>query len=154
MGWLWIRPVYYWTYSGLSMSYNLSGDVVLANRGFVIEEILGAHVASLCIPCLKGQRSIFSRWNIEKTRSFANVKDSYMSKGLLDLLDNVSAAGLYPKIVSTKTRRGLMLDAIVRVCCALNNMCVEFEVVPLFWKHIYIVLILFYIIVSLIYLLQ
>ena len=47
----------------------LSGDIILADRGFLIEEFLGARGAYLCIPAFTKGKDQLTANKIEKTRN-------------------------------------------------------------------------------------
>ena len=63
---------------------------------------------------------------IEDTRKIANVRIHVLRiKGAARLRFTIlSATGVITKdLVQTKGHNGVLLDSIVRVCCALNNVC-------------------------------
>ena len=95
----------------------LLGDTILADRGFLIEESLGARGASLSIPAFTKGRDQLTASEIEKTRNIANVRIHVerVIGSVKQRFTILSATGVFGV---------LLLDAIVRVCCALNNMCV------------------------------
>ena len=105
----------------------LSGDIILADRGFVIEESLGARGASLSIPAFTKGKDQLTASEIEKTRNIANVRIHVerVIGSVRQRFTILSATGVLPKDYFQQKQDGiLLLDAIVRVCCALNNMCV------------------------------
>ena len=103
-----------------------AGDVILADRGFLIEETLGAHGASLHIPAFTRGKNQLSAGEIEKKRNIANVHIHV--ERVIGLVRQhytiLNATGVIPKeYYQQKQDDIVLLDAIVRVCCALNNMC-------------------------------
>ena len=105
----------------------LSGDIILADRGFLIEESLGACGASLCIPAFTKGKDQLTAGDLEKTRNIANVRIHVerVIGSIRQRFSILSATGVLPKdYLLQKQDNILLLDAIVRVCCALNNMCV------------------------------
>ena len=105
----------------------LSGDIILADRGFLIEESLGACGASLSIPAFTKGKDQLTASEIEKTRNIANVRIHVerVIGSVRQRFTILSATGVLPKDYFQQKQDGvLLLDAIVRVCCALNNMCI------------------------------
>ena len=104
----------------------LHGDVVLADRGFLIEESLGARGASLFIPAFTRGRSQLSAVEIEKTRNIANVR-IHVERVIGSVRQRFSilnsTVALPIEYTLQKQDGTLLLDAIVKVCCCLNNMC-------------------------------
>ena len=104
----------------------LAGDVILVDRGFLIEEALGARGASLYIPAFTRGKDQLSAMEIEKTRNIANVR--ILVKRVIGCVRQhftiLNATGVLPKeYYQQKQDDVVLLDAIVKVCCALNNMC-------------------------------
>ena len=106
----------------------LCGDIILADRGFLIEESLGARGASLCIPAFTKGKDQLGADEIERTRNIANVRIHVerVIGSVRQRFTILSATGVLSKdYYLQKSEDGvLLLDAIVRVCCSLNNMCV------------------------------
>lgn len=104
----------------------LSGDVILADRGFLVEESLGACGASLHIPAFTKGKDQLSALEIEKTRNIANVR-IHVERVIGCVRQHftiLSATGVLPKeYYQYKQDDVVLLDAIVKVCCALTNMC-------------------------------
>lgn len=102
------------------------GDVILADRGFLIEEAIGARGASLCVPAFTKGKDQLSAAEVEKTRNIANVRIHVerIIGCVRQRFTILSATGVLPKeYFQQKESDVLLLDAIVKVCCALNNMC-------------------------------
>ena len=103
----------------------LPGDIVLADRGFDIADSVGVMQAALHIPAFTKGKSQLSAVEIEQTRTIANVRIH---------IEHVigSVQQRFPILQSTLpihfliTRKGEdtpLIDRIIRVCCALNNIC-------------------------------
>lgn len=105
----------------------LPGDLILADRGFNIEDSIGAVGASLKIPVFTTGRDHLTAMEIEKTRNIANVRIHVerVIGAVRQRYTILSATAVLSKeLYQHKDEKGtVMLDAIVRVCCALNNMC-------------------------------
>ena len=99
------------------------GDVILADRGFNVSECLGSVGASLHIPSFTRGKSQLSPSEIEKTRSIANVRIHV--ERVRQRFSILSATGVLPKELFQQKGEGdvVILDAVVTVCCGLNNLC-------------------------------
>jgi len=108
------------------------GDIVLADRGFTISELVAMKGAAAHIPSFTRGKKQLSAADVALTRKIANVrihvervigctrqKYSILRGPIpLDLLDKDSALNL------------CVMDKIAQLCCALNNICpsvVDFE---------------------------
>ena len=104
------------------------GDLVMANRGFTIEENLSLYQAKLAIPAFtKGKRQL-DPVSVEKTRGIANVRIHVERViGLLRQKYTVlqSILPIDYLLCSDKERNRCcpMVDRLIRVCCALINLC-------------------------------
>lgn len=103
------------------------GDIILADRGFNVEECLGSVGASLHIPSFTRGKSQLSPLEIQKTRSIANVR-IHVERVIGEVRQRfsiMSATGVLPKEFFQQKGEGdvVILDAIVTVCCGLNNLC-------------------------------
>ena len=81
---------------------------------------------SLDIPAFTKGREQLSAGEIEKTRNIANVRIHVerVIGAVRQRFTILSATGVLSKdLVQTQTANGVLLDAVVRVCCALNNLC-------------------------------
>lgn len=103
----------------------LPGDLVLADRGFNVADSLGAHGATIQIPAFTKGKDQLLAIDVEKTRNIANVRIHVerVIGSVRQRFTILSATGILPKEVCQCKDGIVMLDAIVRVCCALNNMC-------------------------------
>ncbi|XP_065892171.1 uncharacterized protein [Dysidea avara] len=108
----------------------LPGDVVLADRGFDIAESVAMMQAQLYIPAFTKGKQQLSAMEVESTRKIANVR-IHVERVIGCVRQKYSILrGIIPIDFVTK-RLGEeipAIDRIVRVCCALNNVCAS--VVP------------------------
>ena len=108
----------------------LPGDVVLADRGFDIAESVAMMQAQLHIPAFTKGKQQLSAMEVESTRKIANVR-IHVERVIGCVRQKYSILrGIIPIDFVTK-RLGEeipAIDRIVRVCCALNNVCAS--VVP------------------------
>lgn len=104
----------------------LNGDVVMADRGFLIEEELRNRGVELQIPAFtKGKTQLHPR-EIESTRRIANVR-IHVERiiGQLRLKFQILHQFKFP-ISLIKKKTPLLpntIDKILTVCCALSNLC-------------------------------
>ena len=107
------------------MRKSLPGDVVLADHGFDIAESVGSMQAKLHIPAFTKGKTQFSAVEVEETRKIANVQIH---------VEHIIGAvhRRFPILQSTLPIHYVMrrngediplIDRMVRVCCALNNIC-------------------------------
>ena len=111
-----------------------SGDAILVDRGFLIEEYLGACGASLCIPAFTKGKDQLTVDKIEKIRNITNVR-THVERVIGSVRQRftvLSATGVLPKDCYPQKSEDviLLLDAIVRVCCTLTNMYMCVGIVP------------------------
>ena len=103
----------------------LPGDIVLADRGFDIAESVGSMQAKLHIPAFTKGKTQLSALEVEETRKIANVRIH---------VEHVIGAvrQRFPILQSTLPIHYVMkrngedvplIDRMLRVCCALNNVC-------------------------------
>ena len=108
----------------------LPGDIVLADRGFDIEEDVAMMQASLKIPSFTKGVSQLSPLDIEKTRKLANLR-IHVERVIGATRQRYSILMSTLPIQYMKARckqEAPTVDKILRVCSALNNVCVS--VVP------------------------
>ena len=102
------------------------GDLVMADRGFTIEESLIFHQAQLAIPAFTKGKNQQDPFHIEKTRGIANVRIHVERViGLLrqkySILQSILPVDYL--ICSDKSpSRCPMVDRMIRVCSALTNL--------------------------------
>ena len=111
----------------------LPGDVILADRGFDVADTIALRQATLNIPAFTRGCDQLPAKDVEDTRKLANVRIHVerVIGSIRQRFQILSATGVLPKeYVSKKSYNGrVMLDSIVTVCCALNNVCAG--IVPL-----------------------
>lgn len=101
----------------------LPGDIVLAGRGFGIEENVGLYCASLGRPVASNGKPQLSALEIENTRKLANIK-VHVEKiiGLVQckyaILQGPIPVEFLKSVEGTDMTK---LDKIVRICCSLVN---------------------------------
>ena len=102
----------------------LPGDVVLADREFNVADCLGAVRATLYIPAYTKGKDQLTAFKVEQTRNIANVRIHVerVIGCVWQRFTILSATGVLPKELCYKKDGIVMLDAIIRVCCTLNNM--------------------------------
>ena len=104
----------------------LPGDIILADRGFDVADSVALMGATLDIPAFTKGREQLSAGEIENTRKIANVRIHVerVIGAVRQRFTILSATGVLTKdLVQTKSNDCVLLDAVVRVCCALNNLC-------------------------------
>ena len=104
----------------------LPGDVVLADRGFDVADSVAYQGATLDIPAFTRGRDQLLPEDVEATRKLANVRIHVerIIGAVRQRYQILSATGVLPKELATKKTNGtIMLDSVIRVCCALNNVC-------------------------------
>ena len=97
---------------------------MLADRGFNVADCLGAVRATLYIPAYTKGKDQLTPFEVEQTRNITNVRIHVerVIGCVRQRFTILSATGVLPKELYYKKDGIVMLDAIVRVCCALNNM--------------------------------
>lgn len=103
----------------------LPGDVVLADRGFDIADSVGMQQAQLHIPAFTKGKNQLSAMEVEQTRSIANVR-IYVERVIGCVRQKFSILrGTLPidMVIRRAGEECVVVDRIVRVCCALCNMC-------------------------------
>ena len=103
----------------------LPGDIVLADRGFDIADSVGTVHARLHIPAFTKGKNQLTASEVEETRTIANVR-IHVER----VIGNVRQK--FPILQSTLPIHFIvkrvgedfpLIDRIVRICCALNNVC-------------------------------
>ena len=102
----------------------LPGDVVLADRGFDVADSIALYGATIDIPAFTKGCEQLDPASVESTRKIANVR-IHVERIIGTVRQHypiMSATGVLPKeYVFHKIQNGVILDSIVRTCCALNN---------------------------------
>jgi len=103
----------------------LPGDVVLADRGFTIADSVGAMRAKLHIPAFTKGKSQLSALEVEDTRRIANVRIHVERViGCVRQRFSILHCTIPIHFVAKRKEEEIpLIDRIVRVCCALNNVC-------------------------------
>lgn len=102
------------------------GDVVLADRGFNVEESIAYMGGTLNIPSFTKGKPQLAPEAVESTRRLANVRIHVerVIGAVRQRFQIVSATTPLPTEYTRSKRGGpVFLDSIVRVCCALVNVC-------------------------------
>ena len=115
-------------HSGYLMSL-LPGDVILADRGFDFADSVATLTlgATLDIPAFTRGCEQLLPADVEATRKLrklANVRIHVerITGVVRQCFQILSATGILQKdFLSQKTIKGVLLDSVVRVCCAVNN---------------------------------
>ena len=105
----------------------LPGDTILADRGFDIQASVGLYCATVSIPAFTRGKKQLEGIDVEQTRTIANVRihvervignvrKKYTMLGTTQPIDYIISKD---KAQNSPT----LLDMIVTVCCALNNIC-------------------------------
>ena len=103
----------------------LPGDIVLADRGFDIADTVGTMQASLQIPAFTEGKSQLSAIEVEGTRTIANVR-IHVERVIGCVRQKFSILQSTLPIHFLIIRKGEeepLIDHIIRICCALNNLC-------------------------------
>ena len=106
----------------------LPGDLVLADRGFTIQELLMFKHAQLAIPAFRRGKDQLDPVEVEETRSIANVRNVERIIGLLRRKYTI-LSGILPIDFLISSPNGSqegaipMIDRIINVCSALVNLC-------------------------------
>ena len=103
-----------------------AGDVVLADRGFNVEDSVAYRGATLNIPAFTKGKSQLSPGDVESTRRLANVRIHVerVIGSVRQKFQILSATTPLPtQYTRSKNGGPILLDSIVRVCCALHNVC-------------------------------
>ena len=103
----------------------IPGDLVLADRGFNIEDSVGLYAACLQIPSFTKGKPQLSPLDIETTRSLANVRIHVERViGTVRQKYTILAHSVIPiHYVMSDGSEHSLLDKTAVVCCALTNCC-------------------------------
>ncbi len=101
------------------------GDLVMADRGFTIEESVGMYQAQFAIPAFTRGKKQLDPVDVEKTRGIANVRIHVESViGLLCQKYTILQATLPIDYLSTSRGNSCpTIDRIIRVSESLTNLC-------------------------------
>ena len=103
----------------------LPGDVVLADRGFDIADSVASMQATLHIPAFTRGKPQLSAKEVEETRRIANVRIHVERViGLVCQKYPILRSTIPIHYVTKRPGKDLpLLDLMIRVCCALSNIC-------------------------------
>ncbi len=109
----------------------LPGDVVLADRGFTVEDSVNYYMAELCVPAFTKGKPQLSKKEIDWSRELAHVRIHVervigLLRNKFTMLQSIIPIKL---LMSKTTEEESLLDDILVVCSALCNLCES--VVPL-----------------------
>ncbi|WAR11745.1 hypothetical protein MAR_025925 [Mya arenaria] len=100
------------------------GDLILADRGFDIQESVGTMCAQVYIPAFTKGKAQLGALDVEKTRRIANSRIHVERViGLVRQKYQILSSKVPHDYLQTDEDKTLALDKIVHVCCALTNMC-------------------------------
>ncbi len=114
----------------------LDGDFVLADKGFLIEDMVKEKGATLQIPCFVRNGQQLHPSDIEETRNLANVR-IHVERIISQLRGKFNITSDLAPMVAISKRNEMfnndLYDKIVYLCCCLVNLCPpvvssEFEV--------------------------
>jgi hypothetical protein len=103
----------------------IHGDLVLADRGFEIQDLVGLVGAEVRYPAFTRGKSQLSAAEVESTRTIANVRIHVERViGVVRQKYSILGATIPIDYLITKPEdRYPVLDKVVNVCCALTNLC-------------------------------
>ena len=99
---------------------------MLADRGFNVEDSVAYRGATLNIPAFTHGKPQLSPEDVESTRKIANVRIHVerVIGSVRQRFKILSATTPLPtEYTRSKNGGPVLLDSIVRVCCALHNLC-------------------------------
>ena len=104
----------------------LPGDILLADRGFDIAKEVGLMQASLEIPAFTKGLTQLSPVDIEKTRKLANLRIHIERViGATRQRFSILSSTLPIQYMKSSCDDIPVVDKIIRICSALNNLCVS-----------------------------
>ena len=110
----------------------LPGDVVFADRGFDISDLVGVQQALLHIPAFTKGKTQLSALEVEQTWSIANIHVRIHVERVIGCVRQkfsiLQSTLPIDMLIKEAGEEFPLVDRIARVCCALCNMCTS--VVP------------------------
>ena len=107
------------------MNKLLPGDLVMADRGFTIHDIVALKRAELAIPAFTKGKSQLDPVDVESTRGIANVRIHV--ERVIGLLRNkytiLQGTLSTDYLITSEQRQVRLIDRILRVCSGLVNLC-------------------------------
>ena len=117
-----VSDVYITENSGLLRNL-LPGDLILADRGFTIEQILGLYCAEVKIPSFTKGKKQLSKLEVDTTRRLAQVRIHVERViGLVRQKYRILQSTLPINMIKCDDDLSAV-DKIVTICCALCNCC-------------------------------
>ena len=102
----------------------LTGDIILADRGFDIADCVGFYCAHVTIPASTKGKKQLTGIEVEQTRRIANVRIHVERVIGLIRQKYTFLTGIQPIDFLISRGDGIpMLDKVVLVCCALVDLC-------------------------------
>ena len=102
----------------------LPGDVILADRGFTVQESIGLQMAELKIPAFTKGKSQLSALDIETTRTLASQRIHVERViGMVRQKYTMLQETIPITLLLSDKNEATALDKIVHVACSLCNMC-------------------------------
>ena len=101
----------------------LPGDTLLADRGFDIKESVGLYCATVTMPAFTKGKKQLEGIEVEQTRTIANVR-IHVERVIGNIRKKYKMLSTTQPVDYLTTKNNTtLLDMIVTVCCALNNVC-------------------------------
>ena len=107
------------------LSYLIPGDLVLDDRGFDIRDSVGSHCSTVELPAFTKGKSQLTGIEVEQIRKIANVR-IHVERVIANIRKRYSLLSDTQPIdflITSADNSKTLLDKIVYVCCALNNIC-------------------------------
>ena len=105
------------------LDYLKPGDLVLADRGFLIHEAAAFRAdASVKTPAFMGKNSQLSPWEVEESRDISKCRIHVERViGVLRERFSILCGPLNHEMLYSDEDHFALIDKIVAICCALNN---------------------------------
>ncbi len=107
------------------LSNLVPGDLILADRGFDISDLVGSYCSTIKMPAFTRGKAHLTGIEVEQTRKIANVR-IHVERVIGNIRKKYSIlSDTQPPIdfLLSPNDSNSLLDKIVCVCCALNNIC-------------------------------
>ena len=102
----------------------LPGDVILADRGFTIEQAAGVYCAQVKIPPFIGGKKQLSKLEIDCARQLSQVRiHAETVIGLVRQKYSILQSTLSINMLTSDDEGISPIDKVVVICCALCNCC-------------------------------
>lgn len=108
------------------LEHIIEGDIVMGDRGFLIQNELQKKKATLCIPAFRKSGNQLLAVDTERTRNVANVR-IHVERIIANLRNkfNIIKDRVPMTLVVRKHNGHMLMDMIVRVAAILVNLCPE-----------------------------